>query len=305
MPRVSVIIPCYNVAPEWLVEAIDSVLSQTYQDFEIIVVDSSPNDTVANIVEKYRNRIACHYQDPKGPSAALNLGIRMSNGKYVAFVDADDVWLPKKLELQVGLFEKQPDLGLVYSDLYTIDAKGRIFGLISKIGLDSRDKLEQLFIVGNLIAKPTVVVRRGCFEVLDFFDETMLACEDYDMWLRIAARFKLGYIGTPLAKWRSHRGNLTLAKRNWDYELILTDKMIKLHPYLAAVKNRRLGRIYNGYGMYYFHNKSFHSARRYFKGAIQYKYRPLSSYMFFLCSWSGGAKIVSLLWALRNLIQVR
>jgi hypothetical protein len=305
LPAVSVIIASYNVIPEWFSEAIESVFSQTYHDFETIVVDSSSDNTVAEIVEKYGNRMAYHYQEPKGPSAALNLGIRMSNGQYITFVDADDIWLPKKLELQVELFEKQPDLGLVYSDLYTIDAKGRIFGLVSKLGLNSTNKLEQLFVAGTLITKSTVMARRDCLESLGCFDETMLACEDYDMWLRMAARFKLGYIDIPLAKWRSHKGNWSLSKENWDYELVLTDKMLKLYPHLERLKNKRLGRIYYGYGRHYFHNKSFYNARHYFKRAIQYKYHFLRSYIFLLCSWFVGAKIVSIYWALRKLIQVR
>lgn len=305
MPTVSVVIASYNVVPEWFSKAIESILSQTYQDFEIIVVDSSSNDTVANIVEKYGNRITYHYQKPKGPSAALNLGIRMSNGKYIAFVDADDVWLPKKLELQVELFEKQADLGLVYSDLYTMDAKGKISGLVSKLGLDSTDKLEQLFVAGNLITKSTVMARRNCLKSLGCFDESMLACEDYDMSLRVAAQFELGYIDIPLAKWRSHEGNRSLGKENWDYELILSDKMLKLYPHLEPLKNKRLGRIHYGYGMHYFHNKSYCSARRYFKRAIQYKYHFLRSYVFLLCSWFVGAKIVSIYWVLRKLIQAR
>ena len=144
-----------------------------------------------------------------------------------------------------------------------------------------------------------------CLESLDFFDETMLACEDYDMWLRVAGRFKLGYINTPLAKWRSHKGNLSLGRENWDYELILTDKMLKLHPDLALLKNKRLGRIYYGYGMHYFHNRSYSNARRYLMRAIQYKYHLLGSYVFLLCSWFGGAKIISVYWALKRLIEVR
>lgn len=302
---VSIIIACRNVVSEWFLEAVESVLSQTYQDFEVVVIDSSSNDTAQRIVEEYGDRISYYYQDPKGIAAALNLGIEKSNGKHIAFVDADDVWLPKKLELQVELFEKRPDIGLVYSDLYTIDAKGKIFGLVSGIGLDSKDRLEQLFVEGNSIAKSTVMVRRDCLEPLGCFDEAMLACEDYDMWLRVAGRFQLGYIGNPLAKWRSHEGNWSLSKENWDYEVALTNKMLKLYPHLEPFKNKRLGRIYYGYGMHYFHNKSFCNARRYFRRAIQQRHRVLGSSGFFLCSWFAGARMVSLFWALRSLIRVK
>ena len=305
MSTVSIVIACRNVVSEWFLEAIESVFSQTYQDFEVVVVDSSSDNVARKIVEEYGSRISYYYQEARGIAAALNLGIEKSGGEYIAFVDADDVWLPEKLELQVELLEKEPDIGLVYSDLYTIDAKGKIFGLVSGIGLDSQDRLEQLFVEGNSIAKSTVMVRRDCLEPLGCFDEAMLACEDYDMWLRVAGRFQLGYIETPLAKWRSHEGNWSLSKENWDYEVLLTDKVIRLYPHLETLKNKRLARIYYGYGIHYFHSKSFGDARRYFRRAIQRRYRVLGSLGLLLCSWFAGARMVSLFWALRSLIRVK
>jgi len=288
---------------QWFSEAIDSVLVQTYQDFEIIVVDSSSNNDVVKIVEKYGNRVKYYYQDPKGLPAALNLGIRMSNGKYIAFLDADDLWLPRKLELQIELFKRQPDLGLVYSALYVMGAKGKIFELRSTSLLDGKDNLEQLFVAGNLIQKPTVMVRRECFELLGLFDETMLACEDYEMWFRVTGHFKLGYINVPLAKLRKHARNLSRRKENWDYELLLTNKMLKLNPHLTPLKNKRLARIYYGYGIYYFNEKLFADTRNCFIKAIHYNFRNIKPYGFFLCSNFIGSKMIAIYRGFKGLLQ--
>ena len=117
-PLVSVIIPAYN-AQKYIREALDSVLAQTYSSFEIIVVEDSSTDDTAKIIKSYIDpRVKFVHQEKKGQTAARDEGMRRASGKYLAFLDADDVYLPQKLERQVGYMEAHPECGLCYCDLY-------------------------------------------------------------------------------------------------------------------------------------------------------------------------------------------
>ena len=124
MPRVSVIIPTYN-CDRFLPEAIDSVLMQTYQDYEIIVIDDGSTDQTCQVLEFYQNKIRYFYQENQGSAVARNLGIKQAQGEFIAFLDADDFWiLPEKLAEQVNCFEQQPSLGSVHTGWRIVDGGG-------------------------------------------------------------------------------------------------------------------------------------------------------------------------------------
>src|SRR4030067_1245470 len=122
MPQISVIIPCFN-SGKYLRECLDSVLSQTSQDFEVIVVDDGSTDDTPSIIKSYGSRVRLIRQDNKGPSSARNAGIKIAQGNYIAFQDADDVWLPRKLELQYRFLQENPPYLWVYSDMSTFNDK--------------------------------------------------------------------------------------------------------------------------------------------------------------------------------------
>ncbi|HEU4391938.1 MAG TPA: glycosyltransferase family A protein, partial [Blastocatellia bacterium] len=110
-PQVTVVIPAYNAA-KYLIESVDSVLAQSFRDFEVIVVDDGSTDETPEILKSYRSEIRCIRTDNRGPSSARNLAIRESRGELIAFQDADDVWHPEKLSRQVALLEEHPELGV-------------------------------------------------------------------------------------------------------------------------------------------------------------------------------------------------
>lgn len=204
MPLVSVVIPAYNAAP-WIGETLESVLAQTFQDFEVIVVDDGSKDDTAAVVARFK-RVQCIRKPNGGQASARNVGIRAAQGEYVAFVDSDDLWLPDKLRMQTDLL-RQSGLAWVYSDAYAFDDEThRTLFIFSKVRRQySGDILEQLFLA-DFIPMPTPIVKRGVFEQIGYFDEsdTSRYAEDWDMWLRIAACFPVGLVNQPLAQYRVH-----------------------------------------------------------------------------------------------------
>lgn len=192
---VSVLIPTYNRA-HLIGKAIESALAQTYQDIELVVVDDGSTDNTKEVIKRYGRDIVYVYQENRGIAGARNTGIRHCTGDYIAFLDSDDYWLPEKLERQMALFEQHPEYGMVACQCASIDARGR-FRQKNRPGR-SGWILEDLF-YKNFIRTSAAVVTRACIETVGLFDETLRECEEYDLWLRIAARFPVGFINEPLA----------------------------------------------------------------------------------------------------------
>jgi glycosyltransferase involved in cell wall biosynthesis len=202
-PQVSIIIPTYNRA-HFLPDAIESVFAQTYRNWELIVVDDGSTDNTKEVVEKYGSRVRYFYQENKGPGAARNLGIRQARGEYIAFLDSDDMWMPEKLERQVRLFEREPDVGLAGCGCYYVDEGGTVRGAEqAPYTIDHKDMQVRCALVGSTDA---AMARRVCFEEVGLFDESLLRCEDWDMWLRISKRYTVKCIRDPLVKIRVHPG---------------------------------------------------------------------------------------------------
>ncbi len=192
---VSVVIPTYN-REQYITKAIDSVLSQTYSDIEIIVIDDGSTDNTQSILKPYGESIRCYYQKNAGIAGARNAGIRRSSGRYVAFCDSDDYWLPDKLEKQMDLFGAHPEYGMVASQCASVRLDGR-FREKNRPGRSGL-VLNDLF-VKNFIRTSSAVITRQCLDTVGLFDETLRECEEYDLWLRIAAQFPVGFINESLA----------------------------------------------------------------------------------------------------------
>ena len=195
MELVSVIIPTYNRAA-FLGEAIDSVLSQTYTQFELIVVDDGSTDATAELLRQYGGKISVLHTGHGGPSAARNRGITAARGKYLAFLDSDDVWLPGKLRSQMLFFQEHPEARICQTEELWIRNGVRV-NPMKKHKKYSGWIFEQCLPL-CIVSPSAVVIERSIFEEVGLFDETFLACEDYDLWLRIAARYPIYLLDTPL-----------------------------------------------------------------------------------------------------------
>jgi len=198
-PRVSVIIPAYNAA--WCIRrALDSVFAQDYRDFEVIVVDDGSSDGTAAILASYGAAVRVVSKPNGGLSSARNAGIAAARGEYVAFLDADDRWLPAKLSRQVALLDRQPGL-LFCSTTTKVEAPGGQRLPDWRCGNGQRSALECIFAVNAYVAGSgsAVLVRREAFARAGGFDESLRSLEDIDMWMRLAALGGFACIDEPLA----------------------------------------------------------------------------------------------------------
>jgi len=202
---VSVVIPAFN-ASRFIRRAIDSVLAQTYRDFELIVVDDGSTDDTGDVVRSYGKEVRYIYQENAGDGPARNTGIEAARGQWIAFLDHDDEWLPRKLELQMALLDRNPELHWCGANRYQSDAKRRVLaGEVRAIkkALAGKDYFGNYFRAAAKgvcpIISSTMVVRKKVFEEIGTFDSCWLRCADLDMWWRIACRFpRIGYLPEPL-----------------------------------------------------------------------------------------------------------
>jgi glycosyltransferase involved in cell wall biosynthesis len=238
-PQVSVIIPTYNRS--WIIkEAIDSVLAQDYKEFELIVVDDGSTDHTSDVLDSSRNVIKVLSQKNKGVSAARNRGIEEASGQFIAFLDSDDLWLPQKLSAQVEFFNQTPNALICQTEEVWIrnglrvNPKKRhkkLSGMIFKPSLEL-----------CLVSPSAVMIQRSLFDRVGEFDETLPACEDYDLWLRISCRFPVHLIDRPLIIKRGGHDDQLSSRAGLDkfriksIEKIIKSGLLSDDQHLAAVK---------------------------------------------------------------------
>lgn len=241
MPKVSVVIPAYN-AMTYLPETVESVWRQTFNDFEVLIIDDGSSDQIgewASLITDPRLKLIS--QENQGLSGARNTGIAKAQGEYIAFLDADDVWEPTKLEKQVRCLEDNPAVGLAYSWTAYIDEKGKSTGRV--MTADAEGDVWRQIIERNIIDCPSVVVRRCCFETVGVFDRNLRSIEDWDMWIRIASRYPFAVIKEPLVNYRHHASNMS---KNWQvmeksFRLVIEKAFHSAPPELLFLKNRSYG----------------------------------------------------------------
>lgn len=230
MPKVSVVIPAFN-ASLFLDEAITSVIGQSFRDFEIVVVDDGSVDETRQVAERYPE-VKYLYQQNRGESGARNTGIGHAEGCYLAFLDADDSFLPEKLEFQVSLLDRHPGIAIVYSDVNLCNASGTVRGLFSRqVCQPERDssRVFQRLVRGNFLTVNSVLVRRKVLDQVGLFDESIHTFPDWDLWLRIAAEHEFSYIDLPLANYRIHENMASRDFRKmWKGALAVRRKLITL-----------------------------------------------------------------------------
>ncbi|OGX08664.1 MAG: hypothetical protein A2Z88_10335 [Omnitrophica WOR_2 bacterium GWA2_47_8] len=266
-PLVSAIIPTFNRA-KLVCETIDSVLAQTYPNIEIIVVDDGSSDNTEEVLKKYGNKVRYLKQDNKGNSAARNYGFKVSRGEYIGFLDDDDLWLPSKIEEEVKFLQDHSDLGFVYCGTYLIDLEGKITG--QRTIWEEEDATFARLYRGNIIISPSIsLIRRDCLKDVGYYDEGLYQSSDYDMWIRLARKYKFVYLDKILAKYRVHEKSLG---RNLDRRLKLHVKIFN-KPEISGdktwlEKRIRIAQEYYDIGRQFYEAGYYLKAARCFLGAV-------------------------------------
>lgn len=288
-PLVSVVMPAYNHA-KFITEAIESVLNQTYKNFELIIIDNYSTDNTEEIVRSYSvadSRI--RYQKFRNNgiiAASRNIGIKTAVGAYVAFIDSDDFWFPDKLEKVVHFFTQFPDIDLVCHDENYISGTNKNFIKAQRYG--PYKKYEDLLFKGNSLSTSAVVVRRSKLLEAGLFseDENFVTAEDYELWLRLSKTCKIAYLHEVLGNWRIHEASLS---GNTERHIASVLNAVNYHfaqwPqssfYYKYLMNKRRGAIVRAAGRHFIKAGKFVSAKSYLFNALRID--PFSLKTWILC----------------------
>lgn len=231
--QVSVVIAAYNRAT-FLAQAIESVLAQTFRDFELVVIDDGSTDNTAEVVQEiHDSRVRYIYQENRGVSAALNAGWRAARSEYVAIIGSDDVWLSGCLQELVQTLDASPRAGVAYVRAQGMDARGE--PLTQLVGAHERFAGQTLksLVYGDFVCPIAVIIRRAALERVGGYDESLIANEDWDLWLRLAPHYGIVYVPTILARYRFHAKNMTRTD-SARMERLMQDRVRVLDKFFAS-----------------------------------------------------------------------
>ena len=220
MVEVSVIIPIYN-GEKYIKDAIDSVLNQTFQNFEIILINDGSTDKTSEILDIYNknNKIKIlNIEKNQGQASAINLGIKKSKGKYLAYLDSDDIMLENRLLCQLKYLDKHKNIGLIFSDIGYINQNGYSVIIKTKFFINKKWAKNKCnsnsLLVFNYISRSSVMHRRSCIDVIGDFDEEISGIDDLDMWIRTSEKFSIAGCQDKLTIRRLHKENISKKRNN-------------------------------------------------------------------------------------------
>ena len=287
-PKVSVIIPTYNRA-DLLPRAIRSVLNQTFQDFELIIVDDCSTDNTQEVVNEFQkkdDRIKYIKLDKNSgaPAHPKNVGIQKSKGEYLAFLDHDDEWLPVKLEKQLKLFARNRKLGFVSCNVFIVNDK-QSKEREHKIPRSANYFLS--FLEGDIIcSSSSVMVKKSVLNDIGYFDERFKVIDDWDMWIRISQKYAFDFVDEPLLKYYIHSSSVT---KTISFEGTAMDIQHMIDKYKDYYRNNP--KIYNvrirKIGTIYLLDGDVEKAREYFLRSIKIRPFYLRTYLNLIASLFG------------------
>ena len=280
-PMVSVIIPTYNRG-HLISRAIQGVLNQTYQNFEMIIVDDGSTDNTKEIVGRSGDERIQYIRHGKNKGAAItrNTGIQASQGKYICFLDSDDEWFPLKLEKQVNRFEElNESIGVVYTGcLLKSQNSGKI---LAEAEPTFRGEVYKDLLKGVFLITSTAMIRRICLQEVGFFDENLPSCEDWDLWIRLSKQYEFDFVAEPLASYYIHGAQMLT---NFNARVQALEEFIakyyldfSKYPPVLARHLKRMGRWYTLSG-------NAGKGRKYFWDAIKVYPFMKSTYVHLLIS---------------------
>lgn len=282
-PSTSVVVTCYNYG-HYLAQCLDSVLAQTNADHEIIVIDDGSTDHTADVMKDYAEVPAVRYvyQANSGQARAKNHGVELARGRYVAFLDADDLWDPRKLEKQLTLFD-DGSVGVVYSGARYIDAQGRDLDLRIDVAQlqPRRGKVTRFMYMDNFVPFSSSVVRREALDRCGTFDESLKMGIDWDLWLRISTQYAFDYVNEPLLLYRvGHSGQMS---KNAEERQRCADRIMhnfqQRFPAALSAETLRAAAYYTACNRgYYFSRVDRRTALRWYAKALGIRPLALSAY---------------------------
>jgi len=308
-PTVSVIIPTYNRA-NLITDTINSVLSQTYKNYEIIIIDDGSTDNTKEVLSPYMNKIAYIYQDNQGASAARNTGIRYAKGEYIAFLDSDDLWLPFKLEKQVKILKKHKDVYLVYSNISYCDVTGTFIKIAHNPRMICSGYIPEKVLLWKVQCghPPTWLIRKSCFKEIGYFDTSFKMSEDREMSIKLAMKYEIYGIKEPLTIVRQHSPSQRLGRspaeeREHYYFKFLDLLFSKYHDSSFIIKNKKklIGGYYAYAGRAYLRDMNIPLAKKRFWTSISNDPSQVTVY-FFLFSTLFGTNSFRVAVKIRKLI---
>jgi glycosyltransferase involved in cell wall biosynthesis len=236
-PLVSIIMASYN-AEEFILQAVESILNQSYKHFELIIIDDGSTDNTSNIIEPFRNdsRIKYIFQKNAGQTIAKNRGISESSGNFIAFCDADDYWHPNKLDIQLAMFLENPKIGVVYSDIQAVDQQGLNIKVGQLLDGKSGNILNDL-LFDNFIPFGSAMIRKQCLDEHGAFNEQYRMGIDWDLWLRISTSWEFGFTPQKLYFYREWAGQMSRNyKGRYNGAILILENFRKRFPILVPPK---------------------------------------------------------------------
>jgi glycosyltransferase involved in cell wall biosynthesis len=276
MASVSVVIPVYN-GEKYIKETIESVLNQTYSNFEIILVDDGSTDNSRQVIESIKdNRIKYYYQENSGcPAIPKNVGIKKAQSDYIAFLDQDDIFLTKKLEIQMKEIEKN-NLSAVIVNSYVFNSdNNKIIGKnwSKEFKVEIKDVFKRLIQDDFIITSSMAMVKKDFFLKNGYLDENLKLTDDYDLWLRLAKYGKIKFIIQPLVKWRYHLGSLSFDNLKLVNDLVYLYGKILTYPNLNKEEIKIAQKKYEVYlvkkANLYLIKKDYKTAKKLYKLSVE------------------------------------
>lgn len=262
MPRVTTIIPCHNDA-RWVGRAIESALTQTYRDHEVLVVDDGSSDDTPAVLARYEARARLMRQPNRGVAAARNTGIAHATGEFLAFLDADDVFAPDKVARQVAVLEQDARAGLIYTDVWETPSHGAARRRVTPRRFPPDRYLVPLFLFQTNWFPSSVLVRRAVLRQVGAFDETLRRGEDRDLWMRIAHAWRIQDIAAPLVVRTVRRDSVSASAEGLlDVYAYVERKIVARAPELAAYRRRRRATAYLRVSAFHWQRREFVTAAR-------------------------------------------
>ena len=283
-PLVSIILPTFNRA-DVISRAIESVINQTYSNYELIIVDDGSSDNTSAIVSKYTSGVKYIKQLNSGVSSARNTGIRSSSGKYIAFIDSDDAWHAEKLELQIKFFQdhSQSNIAIVCTDANFIDMNGNEFVRIRKLQRKSTCVLDFMTLLKDpYLGLPTVMLDAGCVSRDNVFDESLKTAEDIDLYLRLGSKYSIGYIHNKLVNVHTSRDSLSSSTQSYEDNILVLERCYATCPKAEYIKqyNATIHSVYLDYAKYLLWRGNIAQCRKALVNAIKYRFTLFAAYYF-------------------------